>query len=247
MATLRDGLLPLVDGLRQIPGNFGLRRYAVTLRRRVWSGSAIGQGTPQDQDLLLQPAPKVRDAFSVKPNDGDWARLQYILQHGHTIADRMWVINRITPQFLDELGFPKGGWTPAQLRMEPPPDAKNVECIVVIIGDDGVRRECGQISLDLDRAFGYTMFVQETDRPTVALQSIDLDLQPVGATQMIANGTFEDGSISLITPLCIWTSDNLAIATIDVLGNLTPVSSGTANITASMGSVTSDSFAYVVP
>jgi hypothetical protein len=245
--TLREGLLPLVDALRQIPSNFGLRRYAVTLRRRVWTGPAIGQGTPQDQDLLLQPAPRVRDAFGLKPNDGDWARLQYILQHGHTIADRLWLINRITPQYLDDLDLPKGGWTPAQLRMEPPSDATNVECIVILVGDDGVKRECGQISLDLDRAFGYTMFVQETDRPTVALQSIDLALTPIGATQMIATGTFEDSTTSLITPLCIWTSNNPAVATIDVLGNLTPVASGTANIQASLGSVASDSFAYVVP
>jgi uncharacterized protein YjdB len=125
--------------------------------------------------------------------------------------------------------------------MRASPDAKNVEEIVALVGDDGLRRDCIQVTFEQDRAFGYTMLVHETDRPRVALSSLAIaPASPsvaVNATfQLTATGTFADGTTSDLTPLVMWSSNSLHAA-VDVLGVLSGISSGSATITAALTGV----------
>lgn len=244
--SIRDVLLPVVSlcrGLVSIP--FGLRRFTVTLRRRVWDGSTVGDGTPTNNDIVLFPLPKVRDAFSGEGSGGR-AQLEYILQHGQLVKDRFYVISKITPAWAKADGS-QGGYTADQLKMEPPEDLSGIEPIVILVGDDGFKRECVQVSVDLDRAFGYTMLVKETDRPTVTLVSIVISQPSATIPTLIATGTFTDGSTSQIEQIVTWSSDNSAIAKIDPIGQMTNVSSGTANINCSLGVIQALPYAYVVP
>lgn len=43
--TLRDQLLPLIHGVRAIPGNLGLRPYSVAVLTGTWSGTNTGRGS----------------------------------------------------------------------------------------------------------------------------------------------------------------------------------------------------------
>ena len=238
--SLRDNLLVVADSLRALPNTFGLRRYSVTLRRRVWSGATKQQGTPVDQDIVLSPPPKVRDMFSGS-NGGGWMQQEYILQHGHVITDRYFMITKITPAYVDQNSGRTGGYTPAQIRMEPPPDSANIECLVILLGDDGVRRECAQLSLDLDRAFGYGMMVKEEDRPTTTLRTMSLTL--VGL-QLVVAGTFDDGQTHDVTASCTFTTDAPGVASPLVTGLIVSAAPGTANLTAKLGKVTSNAVAF---
>jgi len=59
--TLRDDLQPVIDDARGLVEDLGLRSYTVTVRTRTWTGAAPGLGTSSDVDLVLDPAPKVRE------------------------------------------------------------------------------------------------------------------------------------------------------------------------------------------
>lgn len=240
MPTLRDNLLPVVAGLRALPQAFGLRRYTVTIRRIVWSGQYPGDGSPADQDIVITPIPRVRNAApktgSLKPES-----MQFLLANGNIIDDRFYQIDRITPAFVDASGNP-GGYTPQQLRTQASPDVKNIEELVILVGDDGVRRDCVQVSLEIDRAFGYSMMVHETDRPRMSLSSISVApaAVSVGATvQLKAQGVFQDSNPSDLTPLVTWTTSDATVCTVDLLGVATGVGAGTATVTATLTNVTS--------
>lgn len=246
MPTLRDNLLSVVDGLRQLPQAFGLRRYAVTIRRRLWSGAFIGDGTPTNVDIVLTPIPRVRNSFATASLRPDV--LQYLLANGNVVDDRIYKIDRITPAYVNN-GV-TGGYTPQQLRVEPPIDPQNVETIVVLVGDDGQKRECVQVLFEQDRAFGYSMLVKETDRPRTALAS--LAIEPASPTvahgaklQLTARGTFADNSTSDLTPLVVWSSSNGAHATVDLLGVMSGVAAGAATITASLTGISTTASATV--
>jgi hypothetical protein len=244
--SLRDDLLPVVDDVRLIPGDFGFRRYGVTIRRRVWSGNFAGDGTPTDQDIVLSPIPRVRNSFSsasLRPET-----LQYILANGGVIDDRYYQIDRITPAYVSN-GV-AGGYSAQQLRLKPPTDAKNVECIVVLVGDDGFKRDCEQVTFEQDRAFKYAMLVRESDRPRVALTSLaitpSVPAAAVGAkVKLTATGTFADGTTSDLTPLVTWTSATPGHATVDLLGVLSGVAAGTSVITASLTGISTTATATV--
>jgi uncharacterized protein YjdB len=61
---------------------------------------------------------------------------------------------------------------------------------------------------------------------------------PAGVTQQLtATGTYSDGSTHDITPLVTWTSSNTGVATISSNGLAAAVAPGTANITATSGSI----------
>lgn len=240
MPTLRDALLPVFSELRQLPVDFGLRRYSVTIRRRVWSGTYPGDGTPTNQDIVVTPLPRVRNSFSSASLSQ--SAMQYILANGNVIDDRYYRIDKITPSFVDSAGNP-GGYSPQQLRMRPSPDSGAIEDIVVLVGDDGLRRDCVQVTFEQDRAFGYTMLVHESDRPRVALSS--LAITPVSPSvvhgtkkQLTATGTFADATTSDLTPLVVWSSATPSVATVDVLGSVTAVGAGTAVISATLNGIT---------
>ncbi len=47
-------ILPDVDSIRGITGEFGLCGTTVTVRTRLWSGGQVGLGTSTDTDVLLR-------------------------------------------------------------------------------------------------------------------------------------------------------------------------------------------------
>jgi uncharacterized protein YjdB len=235
--SLRDDLLPVFNDTRQVIDDLGLRRFQVTLRRRVWSGGKdVGDGTPTNQDIVITPSPKVRF------QSPDARQMQYLLTSGGSIRDRYYLINKITPAYVDPLTGLSGGYSPDQLRLRVGPDLVNVEAIVVLVGDDGMKRECTQILLEDDRSFGYSMLCQEVDRPAVSLVSIAVTPSPAGVAvgaslRMVATGTFEDGDSYDITSTAKWTSSSGAVASVNVLGVAKGLSAGTSTITASVGGI----------
>lgn len=77
---------------------------------------------------------------------------------------------------------------------------------------------------------------------SVALQSIAITpatpTVPLGATQdLVANGTYTNGSVSPVSTGLTWTSSNTAVATVSSSGAVTGVALGTATITATSGAV----------
>jgi trimeric autotransporter adhesin len=69
----------------------------------------------------------------------------------------------------------------------------------------------------------------------------------LGATlQLAAIGTYSDGSAADITSKVTWTSSNTAVAAIFANGSVTAEGSGTANITATLSKVTSQSVSLTV-
>lgn len=216
-----------------MPPTFGLRRFSVTVRRRTWTSAYPGDpaAAPLDNDIVITPVPRVRQVFSsaqLRPE-----QLQYIIANGNVIDDRFFTIDRITPAYVSN-GTP-GGYSAQQLRLVANPDATNIEYLVILVGDDGFKRECVQTTFSEDRAFGYSMLVHETDRPRAALASLAITPSPPSVVhgtslQLTATGTFEDSSTSNLTPLVTWTSTNELVAKVDLLGNLTGVSAGTATI-----------------
>jgi hypothetical protein len=237
--TLRDDLLPTLDELRGLPQSFGLRRFAVTLRRRIWSGTYPGDGSITNVDLVISPLPRVRQNFSLRGLSP--AALEYILQNGNVISDRLYMVDKFTPAF--SANGVSGGWLSEQLRMRPSPDTKNVEPVVILVGDDGYARDCVQMTLEQDRAFGYTMLVKESDRPRAALASLAVATISGPAVvgdellQLVSTGTFADGMTSALTALCKWVSSDSTKVKVDLLGRCSAVGSSgsTATITASLG------------
>lgn len=63
MATLRDSLLPVLQRFRNLSVNLGVRQYQVWLRKIVWSGIRVGQGTSATADTYLGK-PKFRRVSS---------------------------------------------------------------------------------------------------------------------------------------------------------------------------------------
>lgn len=236
MPTLRNALLPVADQLRQLPPTFELRRFSVTIRRRIWSGSQPGDGTATDNDLVLTPAPMVRDAFptgKLSPEE-----LEYTIANNNIVTGQLYKISRITPRYTNVDGS-TGGYLAEQLRLWPNRDSRHVENLIVLVGDDGYLRECMQLTFEQYRAFGYSMIAKEQDRPRTLLQSIALTPSPasvaVGKTlAMTATGTFNGGAMSQLTTLCAWSSSAPAVATVDIYGVVTGVGAGTATITATM-------------
>lgn len=53
MATLRNSLLPAIDAIRAIPGQLGMRLYAVSIVTRTWTGARPGLGTKTDAATAL--------------------------------------------------------------------------------------------------------------------------------------------------------------------------------------------------
>jgi uncharacterized protein YjdB len=79
---------------------------------------------------------------------------------------------------------------------------------------------------------------------TAASDLISIAITPVGSTmpvhtsqQYMATGTYSDGSSSDLTNLVSWSSSATAIATVSSTGLVSTLAAGTANISASIGSV----------
>lgn len=233
MATLRDQLLPVVGSIRTLTTFFGVRRFAVTIRRRQWTGITAGEGTATDYNLALNPPPRVRDITSSTMTLTE-AELKAL--NSNQVSGNLYKLDRITPQYTNTAGT-LVGFTAEQLRLWPNRDTGSVDNLVCLVGDDGYLRECVQVTFEQDDPFGYAMLVKEVDRPRTQLTSIAL--QPTVPTiirgqsvQVVCTGTFSGGATSILSCLSSWSSSAPSIATVDIYGNVTAVTVGSANITA---------------
>lgn len=90
--TLRDDLLPVFEGARQLIQDFGLRQHRIWIRAGQWSTNETLLGALTNTDVELLPRPKVRE---LGPN-----RLE---------------ASKITPEFAT------GGWDPLDLLPDAAP------------------------------------------------------------------------------------------------------------------------------
>lgn len=233
--TLRDSLLPVAELANKLGQQFGLARFSVTLRRRIWDGDRVGAGNPTVQDIVLTPPPPV----TFKP---PFARqMEALFTSGGKISDRYYQVDNIIPAYTKSDGT-SGGYTPNQLRMSVGPDMKSVECVVILIGDDGRLRECSQITFDDSDAFAYSMLLQEKDRPSVKMLGIAISPAPAALKrpkklQLAAAATFSDEQTYDVSAVVQWTVADQTIATVDVLGNVTGAAAGSTQIFASIGAI----------
>jgi hypothetical protein len=147
----RDTILPDLDTARSDVGSLGLRRYAVKIRQRVWSGGYVGLGTPTDTDLPITPQPKV-EALSVNE----------IAASGGTYLQGDRRISGMTPYYA---GPPSGGYTPAQLSASLGVSSTNIESMYVLVGDEGESHHT-VVQTFFDKPFSYRVVVrQRRDTP----------------------------------------------------------------------------------
>lgn len=139
----RDEILPDIDEVRSEIQSMGFRRYSVTVRRRVWSGTRVGDGVATNTDRVLTPAPKVRQLTA-----------QQVASSGGTYEQGDYLIDKITPQYTTPTA---GGNTPAQLELTT--TAENEDLVVVLVGDDGTH-VCTVVKTKFDRPFSYSMVVR---------------------------------------------------------------------------------------
>lgn len=62
--TLRDDLLPMLESVRSIPGDLGLRLFRVFIRTTTYSGDRVGVGTPTQTETEILTGghpPKVKE------------------------------------------------------------------------------------------------------------------------------------------------------------------------------------------
>ena len=64
--TLRDDLIPVVDGARALVGDLGLRPREVKIRTIARTGTGLAAiGTETTTDVTLEPTPRVRDSPAI--------------------------------------------------------------------------------------------------------------------------------------------------------------------------------------
>lgn len=151
--TERDDLLPDVDDIRAIPGEFGLRRYRVwvvtTTSTGVRPGMPGAQETRTEVELLVggQP-PKVRNVRSRDVIAG--------LSEASTIELE---IGPVTPEFAG------GGHSPADLVLSAPATA--TPTITYLVKGPGMPPNglvCRRIFDNVDKPFRYMIHVVGTGR-----------------------------------------------------------------------------------
>lgn len=92
--SFRDDLLPLVDEIRAIPGDLGLRRFTVTRITRTYASGTVGRGAAVDTTLVLD-----NGGQNVKANLATENQISQILGSGHVLKPGTWIIGPITPDF----------------------------------------------------------------------------------------------------------------------------------------------------
>jgi hypothetical protein len=143
--SFRDDLLPLVNSLRALPGEMGLRQYTVILRTVVSTGTRFGEGATETTDTVLtvgngQP-PKVKQLF-----DKDTVAGGLLTKARFTIE--------LTP---DHVG---GGYTPTELNPEQGTSPKEVFYILKGPGMPATGMLCAKVADDFSRPFKYTITVE---------------------------------------------------------------------------------------
>jgi len=150
--SLRTRILPVIDRVRAKIDNLGLRPYEVAIRRKDWPDKIGAPGTtPTITDFLLTPRPRVRI-------DPPWTEQETGTQGPlGSYTDRIYTIDRITP-FYTKPDNTTSGFRPQEFDLIP--DNRKQEAVLVLIGDDGVARECEIISREFDRVFNYRLKVR---------------------------------------------------------------------------------------
>jgi hypothetical protein len=156
--ALRDDLLPLMDLSSQLQQDFGLPRYAVTVRVRTWAGAFGDGGAHTDADLPILPS---CDVQLMKPFS---AQMSAIMMAGGTIEDRYFKISGLTPRYTDPTTGTPGGYTPQELA--PKTDNEKTEVVYLLTGDDGIALECTLVAKEFDDPFEYVLTVREKRRRT---------------------------------------------------------------------------------
>jgi len=105
--SLVDDLLPDLDRVRGIPGELGLRQYAVSLAVKTWSGARAGMGTATTTFTPIRCAggaqnPKVRQLTQ-----------KDVVASGGVYSDQDFEVGPITPAFAGG-GTAISGFEPAQ-------------------------------------------------------------------------------------------------------------------------------------
>jgi hypothetical protein len=140
--SFRTDLLAAVEAARSVAGPEGLdvRTNQLTIRTRTWSGSALGDGTTTDVDLVLPAHYVIRQITTdeISSSGGDYE-----------VGDLL--VNHITPS--DGAGT---GYTPQQLK--PHNMANNVEVLYLIAGDHS--GEYCLKELRTSRAFSYAVVLR---------------------------------------------------------------------------------------
>ncbi len=92
--SLREALLPVIDQLRGLPGQLGLRQYTVSVVKREWTGERVGLGYNTDTETPIRVdlgsyTPKVQMLSS-----------RDIIASGGLYTDQDLKIGPITPPFV---------------------------------------------------------------------------------------------------------------------------------------------------
>jgi hypothetical protein len=139
--ALRDDVLPVFYGARQLIEDLGLRTHRLLIRTYVWSGGKVNAGTRSVQsEVEIAPRPKIRET-----------------QTGYTVE-------KITPEFSG------GGYTLADFDALHVDGVQAVFVVVDPDGNERLciyePDEPGADSLNTQRNFGYSLKLRHLDRRT---------------------------------------------------------------------------------
>ena len=118
-------------------------------------------------------------------------------------------------------------------------------------GSNGIVTAVSAGSVTIQAAFGAVsgsapLTVNSSTLSSIALTPIGAVLAPASTLQYDAIGTYSDGTTFNLNRVATWSSSTNTVATISAFGQATGQSAGTTDITAKMGSVTSNSAALIV-
>lgn len=128
VATFVSDLLGDLDDIRGIPGELGLRPWTVSVRKRTWSGSRIGQGTKTDTNTTLVH----QYEGSTQPVRVQQMSRKEILASGGQYKDGDYKVGPMTPAYAAQVFGPPGGYTDAVL--DPAPTTTPTETFYIVSG-----------------------------------------------------------------------------------------------------------------
>lgn len=92
---MRAQLQASIDSARSQVAGMGLRPWGVALRRRSWSGGAIGDGDPTDVDVSVDPTPNVEWPDEGRPYRRlNWGEGDALLTKVSRVLPESWLMGR---------------------------------------------------------------------------------------------------------------------------------------------------------
>jgi len=151
MATFRDGMVPVLDALRTIPGTLGFRQYGLTVRTRTWQGGRRGVGVFVDSNLDIFPGKtKTGQSFKIRQ-----ITTKEIADSGGRYEAGDIMVERITPK------VGSVGYTEDQIAPNPADDG--TEIIYVVTGAHS--GEYARIELRSFRPQHYDLVLRRRSTP----------------------------------------------------------------------------------